>query len=65
VDTILLKNEKTGCDVVPGATYYRACYEKVFPPKRYTPQMDTYDATTTSSSGGAKSYGSTGYQENL
>jgi len=59
-----VKNEKTGCDVVPGASYYRSCYEKVFPPKRYTPQMDNYDTTTSASSSG-KSYGSTAYSDNL
>jgi len=57
-----IKNEKTGFDVVPGASYYRACYEKVFPVKHYTPQLDTHSDIKDSS---AKSYGSTTYQDNL
>jgi hypothetical protein len=60
-----VKNEKTGFDVVPGATYYRSCYEKIFAPKRYTPQMDNYDTTTGGASSGGKSYGSTSYQDQL
>jgi len=57
-----IKNEKTGFDVVPGASYYRSCYEKVFPAKQYTPQLDTHSDIKDSS---AKSYGSTNYQSDL
>jgi hypothetical protein len=57
-----VKNEKTGFDVVPGATYYRACYEKMFPAKQYTPQLDTHSDHKDSS---ATAYGSTTYQNDL
>lgn len=36
------KEEKRGWEVIPGITYYRACYEKACPTKRYTPQSDYY-----------------------
>jgi len=57
---------KRGTEIVPGNGYMRSCYEKVFSPKKYSPQTDySYDAAEEKTGGTGAVASGGGYQTDL